>query len=174
MAVNLLPTDVRDAAKRAALRRTVNSATTLVLVIYLVIVAGVGGWWLYLSTRESQLTSQIQALTTSIAQKAQAEVLLRQEADRITQIDAKYKGRMDLPTLAQKIFTKSSDLNISTWTMAAGDANSQVSVSSNNVSSIEDYGYSLLTNFSQVTFNNLSHDLGAAWSGILNLPVFSK
>lgn len=168
MAVNLLPPDAKEQAQRSVFRRTVKFVTTLVLVAYLVAVSGIGGWWLYLSTRHTQLENQIATLTSQIAQKATQEVLLRQEADRITQIDAVVKARPNLTQHIDKLMPTEASLVIVGWDFLGGINKNSLVLAAPNSGIIEAYGSRLLTNFAVVNIDTISRIFGS-WKGEISV-----
>lgn len=164
MAVNLLPPDARALAQASVLRRTVYLITTLVLVVYLLIVSGVGGWWLFLSTRKSQLQTEIASLSSQVAQKAAQEVLLRQIGTRIAQIDNSIKTRVNLVDLTVKVTPTEPSLFITSWDFVDSTGKSSFSLTASSSGSIEAYGQRLLSSFTTVDIGSLTR-MGSSWVG---------
>ena len=173
MAVNLLPPDAKELAQRSVLHRSVYFFTTLGLVIYLVAVSAVGGWWLFLPTRQSQLQAQITDLSGQVAQKAPQEVLLRQESTRVAQIDTKFKNRINLVELADKLIPAQSGLTVTGWNFVETTNKNTLSLSGASSGSIEGYSLKLLDNFNKVNIDSLSR-AGGVWQGEISVGNVKK
>lgn len=173
MAVNLLPPDARALAKASLLHRSVYLVTTLVLVVYFVIVSAVGGWWLFLSSRQTQLQNQITTLSSQVAQKASQEVLLRQENTRIAQIDEATKKRVDLVSLANQLVPTEPSLFMVGWDFIDSSGKSSLTLTASASGAIEAYSQRLLASFDSISIDALSRT-GATWQGNVNVSNTKK
>lgn len=61
----------------------VRAMTTVVLIIYLLVVAGSAGWWMWVSRRSTVATKERDALIEQLGQQAATEAVVRQVAARV-------------------------------------------------------------------------------------------
>jgi hypothetical protein len=160
--LNLLPKKPAENAKIVKLRRIVYSFSTLALVINLVTVSAIGGWWFYLTGKSRVTAVQIQQLTSQVTALSQAEILARQIDSRSTIIKEVLTSRDNTPQMAGIIHDSAVDLAIEGWRYSPELGSNSITVLAVNSGSIETFAKNLAAKF-PVSLSNFAKDESNTW-----------
>jgi hypothetical protein len=168
MPANLLPQDAKQAAQKSKLKRTAYLITTVVLVAYLVLVASLGGWWLFLSTRQVQLTDEVVALSAQVQQKADIEAAIRHQAVRVEEIDKFLNTRTSFAKTADILLANSTNTNVTGWIYALSGKH-LLNLQASDAASLETYVNGLKTSFTDIEIENVTRKSATDWEAGVNL-----
>lgn len=154
--INLLP-QKDEVNKVDLIRHWVTLATTVSLALYLITLAGILGWWTYLSFQDSSLTAEVANLSSQINKFATLEATVRQIDLRQKSIDKILKTRKPVAKTVAKINIRPSDVNILGWDGTV------IAASGKNSSDIEEYSNLLKKSFGSVTVDSLIQKGSSSW-----------
>lgn len=168
MQVNLLPSKNNSSDANHRLRQRVYSWTTLALVSYIVLVAAVAGWSLFLQTRQVQLSKEVVELSGQVQSLASAEALLRQQDQRVQDISHFLAARINYGTLWSYLVPTSGTVQIADWSYNLSGKQS-LSVSASSAAELEQYAQQLVPHLPAVSWDAINQQSTAVWVGTLNL-----
>ena len=140
--INLLPTAVAGDARLTKIKRQISTGTTVVLVGYILLLAGLAGRSWYLSSRETTVSAEVTGLTTQVSQLAEVEAVLRQQSDRVKLIGEALAGRVSLASTAAQLGTAT----VTAWDYLPAGVENVTAVGS-DAASLEAYATSLKDKF---------------------------
>jgi hypothetical protein len=111
--INFVVKDEKGQLVIAQIRRWVMTVTSGILIIYIIVAAGGLGWMLLWKTKENKAVSEIDTLTQQITNYKNAEVAVRQLADRAMLVDDFLKTRGDASAAAAAVLNP--DFPIIEW-----------------------------------------------------------
>ena len=111
--INFVVKDEKGQQIIAQIRRWVVTVTSGILIIYIIVAAGGLGWMLFWKTRENKAVSEIDTITREIIGYKDAEVVVRQLADRAALVDNFLKTRGDASDAATAVLNP--DFPIIEW-----------------------------------------------------------
>ncbi len=111
--INFVVKDEKGQLIIAQIRRWVMTVTSGILIIYIIVAAGGLGWMLFWKTRENKTISEIDTLTREVTGYKDAEVAVRQLADRAALVDNFLKTRGDASAAAAVVYNQ--DFPIIEW-----------------------------------------------------------
>lgn len=156
--INLLPkSQVADAAL-AKIRQRVYAATSVVLVVYVLILVALVGRGVYLSSRETTVSAEVASLTSQVNQQAELEAILRQQDDRIGLIRQALTDRISLADTALAL----EGQTVTGWEYQPSSAQTVV-VTGESASILEGHADSLKDKFSQVEIKKLTRVSSSLW-----------
>ena len=136
--------------------------SSVILAIYLVVVAGVLGYWTYLSFQDSSLTAEVAKLSTEINKFASLEVTVRQIDLRQKSIDKILKTRKPVAKTVAKINIRPSSVSILGWDGTI------ITTIGQNSTDIEEYSNLLKKSFDNVVIDSLTQKGSSNWdAGII-------
>ncbi len=150
--INLLSTAAEINARSAKIKHLVFVVTTLILVGYVLVLAGLAGTSWYLAMRTDTVSADVTNLTSRVGQLAEMEAVLRQEDDRLKLINAALKNRLDLARTASILGTA----NVTDWEYLRLTEVQKVVAVSSNAADLEAYATSLRNKFTTVDIKTLS------------------
>lgn len=171
MAINFVAKS-EESARIAKIRRLVKSVTTIVLVGYIVVVAGLVGWWGYISNREKKVSIEMESLTVKVATKSEVEVAMKKLADRTKIVSEFLDGRVEVA--ADVGVLSGSELVVSEWTYEAGSGGQSTVVGPSEVEKIENFVNYLEDSYNNVSLENISWRNGIGWTGKVNFSGHRK
>lgn len=163
--INLLPTSAVANANLASLKHRITIVTTVVLVGYILLLAGLAGRSWYLANRTATVSAQIASLTSQVGQLAEVEAVLRQQDDRLKLIDQVLKDRKGLTQIASIL----GAADVTDWKSLFTVDNQDVVVVGSDSASLENYAINLQNSFSSVTIKTLSRSAIDQWKMQLSL-----
>ncbi len=163
--INLLPTTAIDDTKLAKIKHAVKTVTTVVLVAYIVGSAAVRGRAWYLDNRNKVVSSQIVQLTDQVNKLANVEAFMRQQEDRINQIQ---QARINRVSVADAAGLLQTDLNVSHWLYAPRLPQSVITIAPSS-QTLENYANSLIGKFKTVDITSLTYHPPQDWELVLKL-----
>lgn len=162
--INLLPTAAAADARLTKIKRQVASATTVILVGYILLLAGLGGRSWYLSSRETAVSAEVTGLTSQVSQLAEVEAVLRQQSDRVKLIGEALSGRPSLAQTAGQLNTAS----VTAWDYLPAGVQ-RVTAVGPDAASLEAYADGLVAKFAAVTIKTLAVKPDGQWQIELEL-----
>ena len=157
--INLLPTSAEINAKSAKIKHLTFVVTTIILVGYVLVLAGLAGRSWYLAKRTDTVLAEVTNLTSQVGQLAEVEAVLRQEDDRLKLINAALKSRLDLAQMAAILGTA----NVTDWEYLRLSGVQRVVAVSSSAAELEAYANSLRNKFKAVDIKTLSLNFGGGW-----------
>lgn len=162
--INLLPTSVVGDARLTKIKRQAATAATVILVGYILLLAGLGGRSWYLSSREKTVSAEVTGLTSQVSQLAEVEAVLRQQSDRVKLIGEALSGRVSLAQTAGLLSTAT----VTAWDyLPAGVQN--VTAMGADAAGLEAYAVSLRDKFPAVTVKTLALKPDGQWQIVVQL-----
>lgn len=162
--INLLPTSAVIDAQVGKIKRKVGAVTTIVLLGYVLLLAGLGGRLWYLSSRQKGLSQELASLTNQVNEKASVEAILRQQESRLSSIRQMLTQR----ALASKEVDKLAGAEVTSWTYDVTGAQ-ETTATDPSASVLEDYAKTLVQRFATVAVNMLTRLEDGTWDMDLSL-----
>ncbi len=91
--INFVSKDEANQAQLLRVRRLVVGITTGILVVYLVGVAGLLGWWWYWNGKQKRTSGEVDDLTVMVTQYSEAEITARKLALRAEDVNNFLRSR---------------------------------------------------------------------------------
>jgi hypothetical protein len=127
--INFVSKDEKTEQMVGQIRRTVVSVTTIVLLIYVMIMAGILGWTLFWSAREKKSSNLIDSVSAQIIRFSETEAVVRKLETRAKLVDDFLNSRGDASDAARLVIDE--EFPILSWDYNAGGAQTiQVSATS--------------------------------------------
>ncbi len=164
--VNLLPTKEQKQVVSEKIDGIVRMVTTGVLVSYIVVLAGVAGWWLFLASREKAVSTEMAGLELDVKKLADVEAVLRQEENRAKLITGVLGSRIETATVAGKLASVPGNLAVEAWSWQVG-AGQTVGVVASSAGEIEQYAEGLKTVFPAVEIA-VMRKINQVWEGTID------
>jgi len=168
--INLLPTSAVANANLSSLKHKITILSTVVLVGYVLLLAGLAGRSWYLTNQTTTVSTQIANLTSQVGQLAEVEAVLRQQDDRIKLINQVLNDRVDLAQIASELGTGS----VTEWKYLSLTDDQKVAVVGSDSTSLETYAIGLQNKFQAVNIAALSRISQGQWQINLGLGRSSQ
>jgi hypothetical protein len=169
--INLISKDEKRAQVVSNIRRLVITITSLILLIYVVVVAGVLGWSVLWTAKEKKASSEVDSLTAQIVSYKEAEVVVRKLEARAVLVEDFLKSRGDASDAAYVIIDEG--FPILRWDYAAGGAQS-VKVEATSAAALQFYAEYLQQHYNQVQPSRVEWTKDQGWSGAFLLSGRKK
>lgn len=154
--INLLPKK-EEGDKVNIIKHWLILGTSVTLALYLIIIAGVLGYWTYLSFQDTSLTAEVASLSGQINKFATLEATVRQIDLRQKSIDKILKTRKPVAKTIAKINIRPSKVSILGWDGTI------ITASGQNASDIEEYTQLLKKSFAEVNIDSLTQKGSSSW-----------
>lgn len=161
--INFLPKSATEGARWIAVRRGVNTMTTIVLVGYLVTVAGVLGGWLFLGNRQMVVSAQAEELSSRIQQLSNVEATVFQVSERAKMILAELGGRKIVSGEVKRL--ENTGGVVESWEYSGG--RQKVTVTGSDLARLEAFVEELKFSFGMVTVESMTRRNDASWQVII-------
>ncbi len=165
--INLLPKKSLDEGKLTTIKKWVKLVTSIVLIVYIVVAAGIVGWWLFVASVDSVTARQKAELETEIKQNSTVEALLRQADLRQQLITSFLAEKKSLASVATKISPQAEELAIESWKHTA--TVNILTARFEKVEAMEKYTERLKSDFPDIKINELTGKLLANWVSDIKL-----
>lgn len=117
--INFVPKREVDKTKLLKVRHWVLAVTTVILVVYLVGIAGLFGMWFYQTSSTKKTSSEVDALLLQIRQYSEIETTARRLQARMEEVNKFLDGRGEASKSAS-ILVDAQDVEVVDWQYAAG------------------------------------------------------
>lgn len=161
--INFVPKDDRDKTWILKIRHMVVVATTAVLGVYLIGVAGLFGWWWYKSSREKKVSARIEELVMQIGSLSGEEAAARRLNDRTVAIQDFLKNRGQASEAA-RILNEAENAEVTGWVYNAGGGQS-VRVKAEGPGQVFEFGRYLETRYGVVQVDEAGWTVKDGWYG---------
>lgn len=168
--INFVVENKTDTVRDDKIRRIGVAATTLVLVLYLVGAAGVIGWGVYWSTRQTKVSAEYADADNKLKGMAEQEVLVRKLSDRLTGIQTFLDGQGDLTSLTAA--TVGDTVKVLEWSITGGIV--KVKVGGADPDAVRAFMLSMQDKFGAVQVSNIAYSSELGWTGTANLKGLKK
>lgn len=156
--INLLPTSAQANVRLAKIKHLVLTVTTIVLVGYIILLAGMAGGSWYLAGRGTTVSAAVTSLTSQVNQLAEVEAVLRQQDDRLRLIREALSGRSAVAQAANLL----NGAQVTSWKYQSSGVQ-DVSVVGPDAANLELYAQNLGDKFSLATIKSLSRKGQGQW-----------
>lgn len=164
--INLLPKDKQPVRGLASIRHWAVLATSIALVLYLVVTAAFLGWWLFLATQDSLTTSQISKVEEQIRQISATEALVREAGKRAELIQGFLGSRVDVASVAASI-NPTEQVSVVNYSYSQGLQSLTASVT--QLSEMEKYTERLKTLYPNIINTSVTNTGSPTWSLVIKL-----
>jgi len=161
--INFVPKPEVDKTQLLKVRRTVVVATTGVLAVYLVAVAGIIGWWWYKSTQQKKTSTQIEAYLVEMKNYSQQEVLARRlyaRAEAVTD----FMTQRGNASAAAEILVRAEDVEPTAWIYTAG-GQQEITVKAEGPSQLFSFFNYLREKYQRVQPDEVGWSVTEGWYG---------
>jgi hypothetical protein len=166
MSINLLEKKTQENAKMKGVRGKVMSITTLVLVVYLVVAAGLFGWEWWLKNQREKTLADLNDVTQQVDSMSDGEVLVRRIDSRAKAIKTFLDTRGDVPQAADKI--TADYITVSGWDYGQGGIQ-RVQISAGEPEIIANFTNGLTANYGSVGYDLVSWKPDTGWTAVITL-----
>jgi hypothetical protein len=164
--INLLPKDKQVAGPMFVAKHWTVMLTSVVLVIYLVVMAGVIGWWLFLTTQDKLTTSKIAETEDMIRQAKVTESLVWETGNRAGLIQSFLSTRVGMASVAATILPVE---NVVIAGYKYSENAKSITAVVSDLSELEKYTTRLKKTFPKVTSVTVANDGSSSWKAEINL-----
>ncbi len=163
--INFVSKDQVNLLKVVKIRKRVTGLTTLVLVIYVVLVSGILGWWWYTSSKEERLSSETNEAIKLIGQYSESEVVIQRVSAR-AKLVSDFVANRNSAASASAILLENQDIQILSWDyVPAGEI--RIGVTAGNPTLIKGFATYLEKFYNKVLLGELSWSPTQGWIGKL-------
>lgn len=161
--INFVTAKTEDSANLIRIRSLVKTVTTVVLVLYIVAVAGFLGWWAYVSSKTVRVSDEVEDLSRRIAAKSEEEVTVRKLDGRVRAVQDFINGRSekgaDADVLARAEFVPVG------WDYDVYLGRQSVAVNTPDVAGIETFIKFMTDEFGMVRLESADWKAESGWVG---------
>ena len=169
MAINFLPQDERKKKRWLRIRRWVVGASSAVLVVNLVGVAGVVGWWWFQKQQEVRVTAEMDAVLREWKDFASAEALIRQIGARLDLVEQGLAVKKTAEIVEGVICP---GIEITNW--QNGPSGQTLTANSNGAASLEDCSRMWKLKYPDSQMVGASRLEGSGWTATWQLEGVKK
>lgn len=166
--INLLPKKPVSSDLYKSTQRLVTLASTITLVVYILIIAGMLGWGYYLSLKDQTLANEITDLTAKVKKLQVREAMMLQVGARQKAIDAFVAKRPPVVAQIKIVNNHFAPIEVTAWDYKA-DGTGRISISGNSILDLQDY-----TQLLRQKYKTVIADQAAAKGGKWNLNLQTK
>jgi hypothetical protein len=160
--INFVSKDEKRQQIISGIRRTVITVSSLVLLVYVVIMAGVLGWTLFWSAKETKSNGDIESLNTQIKNYSETEAVVRKLETRAKVVDDFLTGRGNASDAAAVIIDEG--FPIIDWEYNLGGVQS-VQVSATSPAQLKVYADYLEQYYNVVQPDEVAWTIKDGWMG---------
>lgn len=153
-------------------RKLIKMITTVVLVAWVVLSAGVLGWWVFVKAKTAAVSNELQSLLVQTAAKSEEEVLVRK-------LDLRSKSVSDFLANRGDILEKLDVLQQATpaasiWKFSLADDKQNITVPAKSVTQVDDYLTVLKNKYSSVKLESLARTDTTGWIAEISMGGLQK
>lgn len=164
--INFAPEKQKETVVLEKVHYPVLTATTIVLVVYIVSLAGFLGWTWFSSGQQVKVSSDLADLRKQVAAKSEAEVVVRNVDSRSKEVLAFVKGRSKMAEVGASFLAE--DIRVEKWNYQMGGEN-KVKVGAENTDSIQTYVARLTEEYDRVWLDSLDWSEEFGWVATVNV-----
>ncbi len=164
--INLLPKDKQVAGPMFLAKHWTVMLTSVVLIIYLITMAGVIGWWLFLTTQDKMTTNKIAETEDVIRQAKVTESLVWETGSRASLVESFLATRVGMASIAATIVPIE---NVAIAGYKYSDSAKTVTAVVSDLSELEKYTTRLKKSFPKVTSVTIANDGSNTWKAEISL-----
>jgi hypothetical protein len=161
MAINFVQHTRQESAKVAGYRRLVMGITTSVLVLYIVAVSGLIGWYMYLGNKQVNVSNDVDTLQKKINGKSEEEVVARKIASRTKVVNEFLGSKQNIA--GQAAIIKDSLLIPVDWEINSGTNQQVVKVSGSGIDTLDYFINYMKDRFVNVRMEATTWDNVGGW-----------
>jgi hypothetical protein len=166
MSINLLEKKTQDNAKLKGVRGKVVSVTTLVLVVYIVIAAGLFGWEWWLKNQREKTLADLNDVTQQVESMSDGEVLVRKIDSRAKAIKTFLDTRGDVPKATEDI--TADYISVTGWDYSQGGIQ-RVQISAGEPEIIANFTNGLTARYGSVGYDLINWKPDTGWTAVISL-----
>lgn len=165
--INLAINKREESKALVAVRRLTRTATTVILVLYLIGAAGFVGYWLITRNQLNQTSLEMTKLDAQLASKAELEVTVRRLDSKAREINSYLNSRPDTGKMIDVLL--GADVLVSGWTYDHAKDTQRISVSTAQSSGVSRLSQYLTRSYRNVNVSSLTYSKDNSWLGVIEI-----
>jgi len=165
--INLAIRKHEEAQVLVKIRRVVKSVTTVCLVVYIVSMAGVTGWWWYTNARTASAGAELEDLLAQVTAKSEAEAVVRRLIVRAGSVQTFLDSRVEVGGSAGRL--AGAVLVPMIWNYDSTKGVEGVVVNAAGVAQIDEFVADMAEDYANVRLESVKWSSEGAWVGTLSL-----
>jgi len=164
--INFAPEKQKDTVVLEKVHYPVLTATTIVLVVYIVSLAGFLGWTWFSSGQQVKVSSELADLRKQVSTKSEAEVVVRNVDTRSKEVLAFLKSRSKMAEVGKSFLAE--EVKVEKWDYQLGGEN-RVKVGAENTDVLQGYVAGLVEKYDRVWMDSVEWSEEFGWVATINV-----